>query len=160
MRRALIGTTLVLAASMIITTPAMAAAPANDTHAGRIAIETLPFHDEVDTRAATTDANDARANEECGAPATDASVWYSVRAPSDRGLVVDVSGSTYPAGVIVVTGRPRSFSLVTCGPETVGLGPRASSTRSSLSTTRTMVAGTGASSTSWSTRSRRRRRST
>ena len=102
--------------------PAHAAPPANDTYAGRIAIDvgTLPAFASADTTEATTDAEDVEVNTNCGAPATDASVWYEVTATADIGLVADASASSYTAGVIVATGSPGSFSLVTCGPDAVG----------------------------------------
>jgi hypothetical protein len=98
----------------------LAAAPSNDAYGGRVSIGALPFSANLDTTEATTDADDLEANsEECGAPATDASVWYELTG-SDVGIVVDVSGSDYSAGVIIVTGSPGTFSLVTCGPGGVG----------------------------------------
>ena len=50
------------------------------------------------TTGATTDADDAQLNTTCGAPATDASVWYSLQG-SGKGVVADVSSSDYSAGV-------------------------------------------------------------
>jgi len=58
--------------------PAYAAAPTNDTFAGATAIGAVPFSTTVDTSEATTDADDANANAICGAPSTDASVWFSL----------------------------------------------------------------------------------
>jgi len=55
----------------------------------------------------------------CGAPATDASVWYSYTPSSDETIIVDVSNSTYSAGVIVASGAPGNLSLVSCGPRTI-----------------------------------------
>jgi hypothetical protein len=98
---------------------APAAVPSNDTFAGATAISTLPFSQTLDTTEATTDADDAQANASCGAPATEASVWYSYTPASTELLIVDVSRSTYGAGVIVVTGSPGSFQLRTCGPRQV-----------------------------------------
>lgn len=117
------GSLLVLAAS-----PAFAAAPSNDTFAGAAAIAAVPFKTSLDTTQATTDADDVSANTNCGAPATDASVWYSFTPSVDAGIVVDVSQSTYGAGVIVVTGAPGSFDLQTCGPGTVGFFATAGTT--------------------------------
>src|SRR5215471_13636780 len=57
--------------------PALAAAPSNDTFAGAQVIGSLPFSTTEDTTQATTDADDTAANQFCGAPATDASVWYA-----------------------------------------------------------------------------------
>jgi hypothetical protein len=99
---------------------AAATAPANDVFAGATAIVSVPFSDSVDTTGATTDADDAEANAECGAPATEASVWYTITAPAEGATyLVDVSASDYSAGVIVVSGAPGAFSLVNCGPFSV-----------------------------------------
>jgi hypothetical protein len=97
---------------------ALAAAPSNDAFGGATSISSLPFSDSLDTTEATTDSDDTEANQDCGAPATEASVWYKL-AGDDSGVLVDVSNSDYSAGVIVVTGTPGSFSLVTCGPGSV-----------------------------------------
>ena len=100
---------------------AAAAAPPNDTFSGATAIPGVPFSDSLDTTGATTDIDDAEANAECGAPATEASVWYTITAPAEgAAYLVDVSASDYSAGVIVVTGAPGSFTMVTCGPASVG----------------------------------------
>jgi hypothetical protein len=114
----LVGLTAILNLALI--SPVLAAAPANDTYDGAIAIVAVPFSDSVDTTEATTDANDVEMNpEECGAPATDASVWYQLTLASDAFLIVDVSASSYTAGLIVATGSPGGFSFVTCGPSAV-----------------------------------------
>ncbi|MDQ3937573.1 MAG: DUF6299 family protein [Chloroflexota bacterium] len=110
---------LLFVLSLALAVPVMAAAPGNDTYAGRTVISSLPFNESLDTSEATTDADDAEANAECGAPATDASVWYEMTASSDGGILVDVSQSSYSAGVLVVTGSPGNFEIVTCGPEAV-----------------------------------------
>jgi hypothetical protein len=114
--------TLCAAASLLVlaASPALAAVPSNDTFAGASVIGAIPFSASLDTTEATTDADDVSANANCGAPATDASVWYSLTPTVDGGLVVDVSGSNYSAGVIVVTGSPGSFTLEACGPGAVG----------------------------------------
>lgn len=96
--------------------PALAAAPGNDSYAGAVAITSLAFNTSLDTTEATTDADDVELNAACGAPATDASVWYSFTPSADTALVADVSSSSYSAGVIVATGAPGSFALVACGP--------------------------------------------
>jgi Family of unknown function (DUF6299) len=98
---------------------ASVAAPSNDTFAGATAIAALPFSQTLDTTEAATDADDAETNANCGAPATDASVWYAFTPSSDQIVLVDVSQSNYSAGAIVVTGAPGSFSLRTCGPRRV-----------------------------------------
>ena len=115
----LVGLAVVL--NLVLISPALAAPPTNDTIGGATVIGALPFNDSVDTTEATTDADDTEANTECGAPATDASVWYDFTATADALLLIDVSGSSYLAGVIVVTGNPTEFVLQTCGPDSVVL---------------------------------------
>jgi Family of unknown function (DUF6299) len=115
----------VVIAALVLVAPAAAAPPANDTFAGAVTISALPFTDTVDTTEATTDADDANANANCGAPATEATVWYAFTPASATSVGVDVSASNYSAGVIVVTGSPGSFTLVTCGPGFVGFSAAA-----------------------------------
>lgn len=87
-------------------------------------IGSLPFADTVDTTTATTtattdsttDGDDADMNATCGAPVMDASVWYEITATTDGGLIADVSGSGYGAGVLVATGGPGAWTPVTSGP--------------------------------------------
>ncbi len=97
---------------------ASAAPPGNDTIGGATPVG-LGFGEQLDTTQATTDAEDAAVNAGCGAPATDASVWYAYTAAQDGGVVVGVSESNYSAGVIVATGMPGALSVVTCGPGAV-----------------------------------------
>lgn len=111
--------------ALLLVAPAAAAPPANDTFAGAATISALPFSETVDTTEATTDADDANANANCGAPATEASVWYAFTPATATGVGVDVSASNYSAGVIVVTGSPGSFALVTCGPGAVSFSAAA-----------------------------------
>ena len=98
---------------------ALAAAPSNDTFAGATAV-TTGFSEVRDTSEATTDSDDAQLNETCGAPATDASVWYAFTVGSDTGIVVDASQSGYSSGILVGVGSQGNLQTVTCGPETVG----------------------------------------
>lgn len=106
---------------------AMAAPPDNDMIGGATAVS-LGYSQQLDTTEATTDAEDAAINSDCGAPATDASVWYAYTASSDGGAVVNVSSSSYSAGVIVATGSPGSLDLLTCGPGAVAFGASAGTT--------------------------------
>ena len=107
---------------------AHAQAPANDTAGNAVAVTAIPFSASADTTQATTDADDAQFNAACGAPATDASVWYAVTPSTSATLVVDVSQSDYSAGVLVGTGTPGSLSLVACGPGAVGFSATAGTT--------------------------------
>ncbi|MCP2323806.1 hypothetical protein HDA40_002313 [Hamadaea flava] len=131
-RRLLIqGGAAVLAAAMtlVAAVPAYAAAPANDTIAGAVAIGALPFSTTLDTTEATTEKSDAEANPaDCGAPSTDASVWYDLTLPADDIALVDVSASNYGAGVLVVNGDPGFFKFVTCGPGAVAFDVTAGTT--------------------------------
>lgn len=97
--------------------PALAAPPANDTFGGAT-LASIGFSEQLDTTEATTDADDAQLNVNCGAPATDASVWYALEG-ADIGVVVDVSQSNYSAGVAVGVGTQGNLQLVTCGPGSV-----------------------------------------
>ena len=105
---------------------ALAAAPSNDTFSGATPVA-IGFSEILDTSEATTDSDDAQLNSSCGAPATDASVWYSLTG-SDSGVVVDVSGSNYSAGVLVGTGTQGNLTTVACGPGTVGFFAAAGTT--------------------------------
>jgi hypothetical protein len=95
------------------------AQPANDTPAGATVISTLPFDDSVVIDEATTDALDATLNEQCGAPATEGSVWYRFDATADGALIFDVSGSSFTAGALATLGDPANGIVLTCGPDTI-----------------------------------------
>lgn len=122
MKRRVVPVILASMLSLGVAVPVLAAAPGNDTYAGRTVISAIPFSEVLDTSEATTDADDDEINAQCGAPATDASVWYELTLSSSALVGVDVSGSDYSAGVAVVTGSPGGFSIVTCGPGAVGFG--------------------------------------
>jgi len=121
MKRVAFLTSIVVLLSLSLAAPVLAAAPpGNDAYADRDLIGSLPFSASVDTTAAATDADDVEANASCGAPTTDASVWYEFVATADGLVLVDVSASDYSAGVIVVSGSPGSFTFETCGAPVVG----------------------------------------
>jgi len=130
MKRLGILISLMFAGSLVLAAPVFAAAPSNDLFGGATAAS-IGFSESLDTTEATTDADDAEANVECGAPATDASVWYTL-AGVDNGVVVDVSSSDYTAGVIVVSGSPGSFVLEACGPDAVAFFASSGTTYSIL----------------------------
>jgi hypothetical protein len=117
---------LALGALGVSAPAALAAPPDNDTFGGATPA-TLGFSEVIDTTEATTDADDAQLNESCGAPATDASVWYSF-AGSDTGVVVDVSQSNYSAGVLVGVGSQGNLLTEACGPGAVGFFAAAGTT--------------------------------
>ena len=106
--------------------PALAAAPANDTFGGATLVS-VGFSEQLDTTEATTDADDAQLNASCGAPATDASVWYALDG-TDNGVVVDVSSSNYSAGVLVGVGTQGNLQTVACGPGAVAFFAAAGTT--------------------------------
>jgi hypothetical protein len=104
----------------------LAAAPSNDTFAGAT-IVSLGFSEQIDTSEATTDADDTQLNASCGAPATDASVWYALDG-TDAGVIVDVSKSDYSAGVLVGVGTQGNLETVACGPGSVAFYAAAGAT--------------------------------
>ena len=108
---------LVLSMFGVFATPARAAAPSNDT-VGNATLVGVGFSATLDTTGATTDDGDARLNETCGAPATDASVWYALDGDGTR-VTVDVRGSSYSAGVLVATGSAGNLETLTCASEYV-----------------------------------------
>jgi len=115
--RVFVSLLLALTLSLAGFSPALAAPPSNDTFPNATSAS-LGFSEQLDTSEATTDADDAQLNTNCGAPATDASVWYALPG-SDQGVVVDVSQSNYSAGVLVGVGTQGNLSIVACGPGAV-----------------------------------------
>jgi hypothetical protein len=104
--------------------PANAEPPTNDTIQNATTITTVPFSETVDTTEATTDAEDAAVNANCGAPATNGSVWYTITpTTAPFAYVIDVSQSDFAAGVIVATGTPGNLSILACGPQAVAFPP-------------------------------------
>lgn len=106
---------------------ALAEPPSNDTIAGATPAS-IGFSQVLDTTQATTDSDDTQLNASCGAPATDASVWYAFTVASDTTVVVDVSQSNYSAGVLVGVGDRGNLSTIACGPYTVGFYATAGTT--------------------------------
>lgn len=125
--RMLLGSTIGLLGVAGLAAPAIAAMPANDEVSGAVAVS-LGDHVVQDTTEATTTADDAVLNEACGAPATDASVWYTYTAAADGGVILDMTASDYSGGFLVFEGTPDATSLVTCGPGVVGFGASAGTT--------------------------------
>jgi hypothetical protein len=119
---------VITAMGLLAAVPAYAAPPGNDTIGGSVTIGALPYTTTQDTTEAASDAVDVEANANCGAPALDATVWYSVTPTTDTVLVVDVSDSAYAAGVLVVTGQPGNLELVACGPGAVAFEATAGTT--------------------------------
>ena len=117
---------LTLSALGLSTPAALAAPPANDTFAGAT-LAAIGFSEVLDTAEATTDGDDVQLNASCGAPATNASVWYAF-AGSDVGVVIDVSQSNYSAGVLVGVGSQGNLQTVACGPGAVAFFAAAGTT--------------------------------
>jgi hypothetical protein len=88
----------------------------------------LGDHVQQDTTEATTNAGDDALNANCGAPATNASVWYTYTPSVKRNVVLDATASSYSAGLMVFNGSPIADSLITCGPGEVGLRALAGTT--------------------------------
>jgi len=108
---------VVVALTIAGPTAAFAAAPSNDLKSGATAVTSLPFSQSLDTTQATTDSDDTAVNANCGAPATEASVWYTYTSPDPISVIVDVSKSDYSSGVIVYD--ETGGYLATCGPGSV-----------------------------------------
>jgi hypothetical protein len=106
---------------------AAAAPPSNDTFAGATPA-TLGFSEQLDTREATTDADDAQLNATCGAPATDASMWYAFTTTVDTRVAVDVAVSSYGPTVLVGVGTQGNLQTVECGPLAVAFFATAGTT--------------------------------
>src|SRR5262245_58555541 len=117
---------LVLSALGVSAPSALAAAPNNDTFATATVVA-IGFSEVLDTTEATTDGDDAQLNASCGAPATDASVWYALDG-TDTTVVVDVSQSNYSAGVLVGVGSQGNLQTVACGPGAVAFFAAAGTT--------------------------------
>ena len=118
---------IALGAFWVLTPSVLAAAPANDTIGGATPVS-LGYSELLDTTEATTDSDDVQLNLSCGAPATDASVWYAFTTSNDAQVVVDVSQSNYSAGILVGVGVPGNLQTIACGPFTVTFSASAGTT--------------------------------
>lgn len=126
-RRLLTSTIVAVALVPLATGPAEAAPPDNDEATGAITVRLGSTVDQ-DTTEATTNAGDDALNEACGAPLTNASVWYKYTPRVDRTVAFDAGESGYSAGLMVFKGTPTVDSLRTCGPQAVGLKVKAGKT--------------------------------
>lgn len=90
--------------------------PPNDRFANAVVVDptALPFAAAVDTTGATADDDDLAVG--CPAPATEASVWYSITPARDVKLLVSPDGSDYSVGISALTGDAGSFELIECRP--------------------------------------------
>jgi hypothetical protein len=113
---------LIIGGSVATAGTVSAAPPANDDALDATVIGSLPFVDDVDTTEATTSDEEAALKDQCGAPAMEQGVWYTATPTRSGTGLIDVTGSDFPAGIIVVSGSPGSFEFVTCAPGVVS-GP-------------------------------------
>jgi hypothetical protein len=115
MKRLAVVISTIMLLTFVVATPTLAAAPSNDTYGGRETILDLPFEATIDTTEATTDADDAEWNSQCGTPGADASVWYEFTAVEDGRLQLDLA-SDFSEGAVILTGEPGSLAPVECYP--------------------------------------------
>lgn len=120
-RAALSAATALALIPTVAVSAAHAATPSNDTVSGATEISSLPTTITEDTTQATTDSLDATLNNDCGAPATNASVWFKYTDVDGAGFLATMENSDYSGGFIVTEGDPSSGNLVACGPTTVGV---------------------------------------
>jgi hypothetical protein len=101
---------------------ASAAPPANDSQAGAVAVtKPLPFTYSQDTSEATVDAGEDVARDLClayGAPAFEKAVWFrsDVAPGATQSVLVDVTGSTYGAGIAVLQDTGSGLVALDCVP--------------------------------------------
>ncbi|HKP12014.1 MAG TPA: hypothetical protein VJZ91_07890, partial [Blastocatellia bacterium] len=81
------------------------------------AIAALPFQDNLDTRAATSAADDPAT---CAGGPGSHSVWYSLNATADTMIGVDTSASDYDTVVGVYTGACGALTTVACNDDFTG----------------------------------------
>jgi hypothetical protein len=109
--------TVVCAASLSFGGVANAAPPSNDDAAGATVVTTLPSTYSQDTTQATTSAAESAINSSfCGAPTLSNGVWYTYTATADTFVGVDVSTSSFSAGIFAQTGTGGTFVPQTCAP--------------------------------------------
>lgn len=125
--RLAIATVATVALVPLTAAAAFAAAPANDMPGGAIS---LALGDTVtqDTTKATTGTLDAKVNRFCGAPFTNASVWYTYTPDANGAFILDTSNSDYSTGLMVFNGPPSGATLTSCGPTSVGIDGKAGTT--------------------------------
>lgn len=108
-------------------TAALAAPPNNDHPTGARAIS-LGQTVKQDTTQATTGSLDAKLNQLCGAPYTTASVWYSYTPSADGAFLLDMTQSSYSGGFMVFRDTPKLRTMLSCGPEQLGVTAKAGHT--------------------------------
>lgn len=108
-------------------TGAFAAPPNNDKPNGAVALTLGQTYNE-DTTQATTGKLDTKLNGICGAPDTNASVWFTYTPTSDGPFLADLTASDYPAGLMVFKGKPTVGAFRGCGPDSLVVNAKAGST--------------------------------
>jgi hypothetical protein len=129
MRTVRLGVSILAAAALVPLTAsaASAAAPANDRPKGAVSL-TLGGTVSEDTSKATTGTLDAKLNAACGAPFTNASVWYTYTPTEDGTAILDMSGSSYSGGFMIFQGSPTLRHMIGCGPTEFGIAASAGTT--------------------------------
>ena len=125
--RLLLSALFAVALVPLVAPPASAAPPANDEAGGAVVLH-LGDRVSQDTTEATTNAGDDALNVDCGAPFTNASVWYRYTPGTNRRVLLDTSESDYEVGLMVFEGTPTADSLLACGPTALGLRAHAGTT--------------------------------
>lgn len=108
-------------------TGAFAAPPNNDMPNGAISLSLGQTYHENTTQA-TTGSLDAKVNQFCGAPYTNASVWFTYSPTSNGAFLLDSSASDYQSGLMVFSNKitPRGFRG--CGPDALAVNGKADNT--------------------------------
>ena len=129
MRPSRLAVAIVAAAALVplTATVASAAPPANDKPEGAITL-TLGDTIQEDTTKATTGSLDAKVNQFCGAPYTNASVWFTYTPTTSGGFILDSSASDFSTGLMAFRGAPTGRSLRACGPDSIAFKAMAGTT--------------------------------
>jgi hypothetical protein len=85
--------------------------PANDSCQSPRAISSLPYQDELDTKNATSAADDPAS---CAGNQAQKTVWYSITPSADTVYGIDTLASDYDTAVSVFTGACGSLTAVAC----------------------------------------------
>jgi hypothetical protein len=98
---------------------ALAAAP-NDTQATAIELTTIPVTvTETTTTADQTDPIETALNADCGAPAVEHGVWFSITLTNTTLVKMNTEESSYGAGLMLFPSTVAANTLITCGPEQI-----------------------------------------
>lgn len=97
-----------------------AAPPSNDRPGGAVTLS-LGSTVKEDTTQATTGTLDQKVNSYCGAPYTNASVWFTYSPSQNGAFIADGTQSNYSTGFMVFRGALTGRNLIACGPDSVGV---------------------------------------